>query len=130
MTYPERLTQLNMFSSGFRRVRGDLIYTWRTLNGMLGEDVKGYFSIVSDSSTRSHWLKLFKPRRMRLDPCMALSSRVVNLWNALPADIVGSTTEAEFKCELDSHFHRRTTACCQLSNIQIPMGWKSCLILA
>ena len=68
MTYPERLAQLNMFSLGFRRVRGDLIYTWKILNGMLGEDVKGYFSIVSDSSTRGHRWKLFKPRRTEARP--------------------------------------------------------------
>ena len=54
MTYPERLAQLKLFSLGFRRVRGDLIYTWRILNSMLGEDVRGYFSTVSDSSTCGH----------------------------------------------------------------------------
>ena len=43
-TYPQWLAQLNMFSLGFRRVRGDLIYTWRILNVKLGEDVRGYFS--------------------------------------------------------------------------------------
>ena len=117
MTYPERLAQLNMFSLGFRRVRGDLIYTWRILNG---DDVKGYFSIVSDSSTRGHRLKLLKQRRLWLDSCMALSSRVVNLWNALPAEIVESTTEAKFKRMLDSYVRLRTTACCRMSNIQDP----------
>ena len=89
---------------------------------MLGELVEGYFSIVSDSSTRGHRWKLFKPRRLRLDPCMALSSRVVNPWNALPAEVVGSTTEAEFKHELDSYVCLRTTTCCQLSNILDPHG--------
>ena len=34
-TYPERLAQVNMFSLGFRSVRGDLIYNWRTLSGMI-----------------------------------------------------------------------------------------------
>ena len=45
MMYPERRAQLNLFLLGFERVRGDLIYTWRLLIGMPGEDVKGYFSI-------------------------------------------------------------------------------------
>ena len=115
--YQERLAQLNMFSLGFRRVRGDLIYTWRILNGMFGEDVRGYFLTVSNSSTRGHKWKLFIHRRLRLDP---LSSRVVNLWNDLPAEVVESTTEAEFKRRLDSYFLLRTTDCCQMCNIQDP----------
>ena len=43
------LGQLNIFLLGFRSLRGDLIYTWRILSGMLGENLRGYFSIVSDS---------------------------------------------------------------------------------
>ena len=117
MTYPERLAQLNMFLPGFRRVCGDLIYTCRILNGMFGEDMRGYFSTVSDSSTRGRRWKLFKQRRLGLDPFMALSSRVVKLWNALPADVVESTSEAEFKRRLEFHFRLRTTDCFQMCNI-------------
>ena len=89
---------------------------------MLGEDVRGYFSTVSDFSTRGHGCKISKQRRLRLDPCMALSSRVMNLWNTLPAEVVESKTEAEFKRRIDSHFRLRTTDYCQMCNIQNPHG--------
>ena len=119
-TYPERLAQLNMFSSGFRRVRGDLIYTWSILNDVLGENVRGYFSTVFYSSTHGHEWKLSKQRRLMLYPCIALSYRVVNLWNALPAEVVESKTEAEFKQRLESYFHLRAADFCQMCNIQDP----------
>ena len=100
-----------MFSLGFRKVRGDLIYTCRILSGMNGEDMRGYFSTVSYSSTRGHRWKLLKQRRLRFDTCMVLSSRVVNLWNALSAEVIKSTMEAEFKRRLDSYFRLRTDYC-------------------
>ena len=119
-TYPKRLAQLNMFLLALRRVRENLIHIRRILNSILGEDVRGYFLTVSDSLTRGHGWKLVKQRRLRLDPCMALSSRVVNLWNALPAEVAESTMEAEFKRRLNSYFRLRTTDCCQRCNIQDP----------
>ena len=39
MTYPERLAQWDVFSLGFKILRGYLIFTWRILHGMLGENV-------------------------------------------------------------------------------------------
>ena len=45
---------------GLQRVRGNLIYTWMILNGMLAEDVRGYFLTVSDFSTLEDRWKLFK----------------------------------------------------------------------
>ena len=58
----------------------------------------------------------------RLDPCVALSSRVVNLCNALPAEVVESTKETQFKRRQDFYFRLRTTACSQMSNIQDNRG--------
>ena len=114
--YPKGLAQINMFSLGFRRVRGDLIYTWRILNGMFGEDVRGCFSKVSDSSNHGHRWKPFKQKRLRLDLCMVLSYRIVKLWN----EVFEFTTKAEFQRRLKSYFRPRANNYCLMCNIQDP----------
>jgi ribonuclease P/MRP protein subunit RPP40 len=112
--YSERLHRLRLFSLSYRRNRVDLIYTWRILQGNLGGDLKEFFTVVDGSLTRGHELKLYKPRRLRLNPLISLSSRVVNEWNSLPAEVVSASTELNFKNNLDRYMARKTDGCCFL----------------
>lgn len=102
VAYEQRLRQINLHSLDYRRIRGDLIFTRRILRGELGEEMRSFFSISEDNRTRGHSLKLVKRRLNRLPVTIAISSRVVNAWNALPPNVVGASTEQLFKECLDS----------------------------
>ena len=99
--YLVRLKRLNLFPLDYRRARGDLIYTQRIIRGELGPELNNVFGL-SDTSTRGHNLKLRKPRRLRLSNLTTLSTRVINRWNNLPADVAEAGTEVEFKRKLDN----------------------------
>ena len=121
VAYTERLTKLGLFPLEYRRCRGDLLYTWRILRGDFGQELRNFFNVVLDSNTRGHQLKLYKPRRIRVRPSITLSTRVINMWNNLPADVVCSNTEDQFKKKLDKHMLNasgESCSCCQY-NINI-----------
>ena len=105
--YDLRLKQLNLFPLSYRRRRADLIYTRRVLRGEFS-DLKIFLKFNRDGPTRGHSWKLFKPRRSRLRPTNTLSTRVINDWNRLPAEVVDAPTEASFKYLLDKHLLRNT----------------------
>ena len=114
LTYTKRLEHMKLFSMEYRRRRGDLIYTRRIMRGELGEEVQHFFQPNTDSGTRGHQWKLMKPRRLRANAKMTLSTRVVNDWNNLPASIVSATSEASFKTLLDAYLQKHEGACCSL----------------
>jgi hypothetical protein len=118
VSYPERLLKLGLFPLEYRRHRGDLIYTWKIINGKLGEDLLNYFQLITNSNTRGHPFKLYKHRRFHLNPMITLSTRVVNAWNGLPAEVVAAKTEKEFKKKLDEHCMNTAGGSCLFCNLQ------------
>ena len=107
LSYEERLRRLDLFSLHYRRLRGDLITTWRVIQGHLGDELRSFFLLRDDSElmdTRSNGCKLFKPRRSRLSPNFTLSTRIVNEWNSLPRSVVLAATIETFKLRLDQHY--------------------------
>ena len=81
--YEERLKHLGLFSLEYRRHRGALIDTWKILNDELGEEIRRFFVAATNRITRGHPLKLCKPRRLRHDLNLTLSTRIVNAWNKI-----------------------------------------------
>ena len=107
LSYEERLVRLDLFSMGYRRLRGDLIVAWRIVHGFFGEEIRQFFALrgaEDQPETRSNGLKLFKPRRRRLRVNFSLSTRVVNEWNLLPHEAVVASSVDTFKKRLDQHF--------------------------
>ena len=98
--YSERLSILNLFSLERRRDRGDLIETFKILNGIdkIGHSV---FELCNDSVTRGHNFKLRKPKCRTNARYNFFSSRVVNMWNALSHSVVNCTSVEQFKKKLD-----------------------------
>ena len=62
LSYEQQLKILNLQSLYARRVRGDLIETYKILNGLTGTHINNYFTLNSNSITRGHSMKLFKER--------------------------------------------------------------------
>jgi len=83
LSYDELLKNLGLFRLTTRRVRCDLIQTFKIINGIDKVD-KSLFSKLSDGR-RGHSSKLFK-KRSNLDiRKYAFSSRTVDKWNSLGA---------------------------------------------
>ena len=110
-SYEERLEHLNLFPLQWRRIRGDLIYTWRILRAGQMEEMRRFFPSPTMSTTRGHPFKIFKSRRHRISPLLTLSTRVVNSWNGLPDQVVRAATEDEFKRMLDELYQSRSGSC-------------------
>jgi ribonuclease P/MRP protein subunit RPP40 len=61
LTYEQRLSALNLTSLETRRLRGDLIETFKIITGKEMVDRNYFFKIRESTTTRGHEFKLFKP---------------------------------------------------------------------
>ena len=92
MDYEDRLKLLDLFPQSYRRVRGDLITIRHILRGDYGKEIQQYFPLRNDPRRRGHSLTL-KKRSTNLPMKFTLSLGAVNLWNALPANVVEEDNE-------------------------------------
>ena len=98
--YQRRLERLNLYSLEKRRLRGQLIETFKILKGINNIDYKCLFS-RSNNQTRSNGWKL-EQKRFNTSHCgNFFSYKIPSFWNKLPAELVGSTTVNQFKNRLD-----------------------------
>ena len=100
-TYPERLKSLGLPSLQYRRLRNDLVQTYKIVRDIDIVDKDKLLTIVTDTRTRGHKYKLFK-RRSGLNICKnVFSNRVVNTWNNLPGSVVEAPSVNNFKSRLN-----------------------------
>ena len=59
LNYPERLAALNLSTIGYRRIRGDMIETFKILSNIYDSRVTNFLSESNFSTTRGHNFKLF-----------------------------------------------------------------------
>ena len=104
LSYPERLQKMGLYSLEQRRVRGDLIETYKILNGMERINLSGMFTISSHVRSRGHSFKLYKPALKKGLNFRKnfFSYRVISTWNSLPASVVMAKDTNQFKNNLDS----------------------------
>ena len=103
MTYEERLAELKLTKLEDRRIRGDMIETYKIITGK--EDVKTdkFFSMAKIRSARNntHEMKIQK-KQCRLDVRKNYySQRVGQKWNKLSPEEVGAKKTSEFKEKYD-----------------------------
>jgi len=106
LSYECRLKQLHiMHSLEQRRIRGDLIETFKILKGKERINAPTFFQLTNNSKgLRGHDLKLFKPSCKTTARQKFFSICVVNEWNRLPADMISSpTVNTYFKNRLNKH---------------------------
>ena len=102
-SYEERLKILELPSLEERRIRGDMIETYKILTGKEDVNPDTFFQMapVRGNSETMHSLKLFK-KRFRLDKRkFVFSHRVIEKWNRLPKEAVEAMKTSGFKSELD-----------------------------
>ena len=104
LPYETRLRELGIYSLYCRRQRGDLIETYKLLNGYYNVDWTKFFSLTPVPSTRGHYAKLYKkPFKLQLRSNF-FTQRCVNMWNSLPEFVVSATSIQSFKQQLDEHW--------------------------
>lgn len=100
MGYQRRCANLNLITLAKRRLRGQLIETFKILKGFENVDPGNYFTL-SNNRTRGHSLKV-DPPRFNTRPCGDfMTYRICNVWNRLPERVVASQTVETFKRRLD-----------------------------
>ena len=83
LTYSQRLSELNLPSLKFRRIRGDLIQAFKIINGIDNIDKDLFFTFNTECRTRNSENKLFKHFTKSRIRSSFFSERVVNYWNSL-----------------------------------------------
>jgi len=102
LTYEERLRKLNLPTLYFRRLRGDMVETFKILTHKYDIDETEFFELDASSRTRGHDLKLRKYAASTARRLNSYSYRVVNAWNSLPQTIVQAPSTNSFKNRLDA----------------------------
>ena len=101
--YEDRLRALKLPSLYYGRRRGDIITVYQLLHDGMSIDSEKLLQLSTNRTTIGQDLKLCKPRARTAARKHSFSNRVVNDWNALPADVVYAATVSQFKARLDSH---------------------------
>ena len=84
----------------------DIIQVYKILNDIDKVDKNKLFSVITYNRTRGHPKKLFKERSRLNVRANSFSSRVVNIWNQLPEDVVMAPSLNTFKSRLNKHWSR------------------------
>ena len=105
LRYEERLLRCNLTTLEVRRLRGDLIETFKLIRGFTDMDPGDFFEF-STTGLRGHNYKLFKPRVLTDVGKFAFSNRVVDHWNSLSYDVVNAGSVNSFKNRLDDEFKK------------------------
>ena len=104
MDYEDRLKFLKIPSLEFRRLRGDLIETYKLCNGLYDPVTTSSLFDMCSLPTRSNGLKITKINPLHAPFRNFFTNRVVNVWNGLPAHVVSSESTNSFKNHIDKIF--------------------------
>ena len=106
MIYSQRLERLGLPSLEFRRIRGDLIETYKLLQEIYDPlTTKELLNVNNSSTTRGHNFKLLKNAPRLNTYKYFFTNRVTNLWNQLPSHIVNASSVNCFKNKIDRLLH-------------------------
>ena len=106
LSYEERLRKLKLPTLVYRRKRGEMIQTYKYLHNIYDSNTEELLKLIHHDRTRGHSLKLFKERVNTSTRAQFFSSRVVDLWNSLPKEVVTAPSVNAFKSRLDKHWEK------------------------
>jgi hypothetical protein len=104
LPYRERLSRLKLPTLVYRRARGDMVETFKIIQGYYDPDGVPTLQRSTYSSTRGHDKKLFKQQSHLDARKFSFTVRVASVWNSLPADVVNSPSVAVFERRLDKYW--------------------------
>ena len=96
--------KLDLSTLSYRRIRGDLIETYKILTGKYDPNVSSILPLNNNFVCRGHKKKIYK-RRPRLDiRKYSFCYRIVDIWNRLPSEIVEAKSVYSFERRLYKFF--------------------------
>ena len=105
LSYENRLLELKLTTLDKRRVRGDLIETYKILNDLENVNKDLFFHEREYIGLRGH-SKMLKMSRSRLNVRKYFfSNRVIALWNSLPQHVIDAPTVNCFKNRYDKYYY-------------------------
>lgn len=102
LPYESRLKKLKLTTLKERRLRGDLIETYKITSGYYWCNLE-VFTFSQAENLRGHNKKLLKERCNKLLRRNFLTNRVVYSWNRLKEDTINSASVNQFKNRLDNN---------------------------
>ena len=106
ITYEMRLKECGLTTLETRRLRGEQIKVFKTLNGYEKIDRNIFFSVKEERRTRGHVVTLAKKQYRLVIRKFSFSQRTVREWNRLSADCVGASSVNIFKNKIDVYLRR------------------------
>ena len=103
LNYSDRLRKLGLPSLQYRRIRSDIVETYKIMNNIDKADKDTLFP-QNISNTRGHKLKIYKRHCRTNIRKYSFSQRVVDLWNSLPPEVVEAKSVNSFKSKLNKHW--------------------------
>ena len=102
LSYAERLRYLQLHSLKGRRIRGDLIQTYKIVNEIDDLSLSDFFHLphanITRNSERKFFIKHCKTNRRKF----SFSNRVIKYWNSLPTNVKFAPTLNKYKNYLDT----------------------------
>ena len=100
ISYQQRLTALDLESLERRRLRADLITTYKIIFSLLDVNAAQFFTFPNNPVTRGHRYRITRTR-FRVDVRRhSFAIRVIEPWNNLPEDHTNFTNLSTFKSSL------------------------------
>ena len=107
LPYSERLKICRIPTLHYRRIRGDMIETFKIITGKYHVNVAPTMEKGSMYTTRGNDLRLQKSHVKYDLRKFGFSNRVVNTWNSLPNWVVSANTTNTFKSRLDKFWQNQ-----------------------
>ena len=107
-TYEERLKILKLPTLRHRRLRGDMIETYKIVHGIydkaVSPDLKLKQGMRNSAGRNGHSLEIFQPRTRLQSSRNIFTNRVWKGWNSLTEHIVTAPSVNAFKARLDKYW--------------------------
>jgi len=97
LSYPERLSLLNLHTLEQRRLFADLIMCYNIIKDNNCIDSSTFFTFSNNKFSRGHPLKLSIPLTKHNTRKYSFANRVIPIWNSLPAETVMAPSTSSFK---------------------------------
>ena len=112
MEYADRLKKLKLPTLLYRRMRGDMIETYKILTEKYDPDVSNFLPLHREkrptSTSRGNSLKIMKRLSKKDLRKYTFSNRIADWWNGLPEEVVAAPSLNAFKNRLDKFWDNLT----------------------
>ena len=102
LTYTEKMKKLSLPSLKYRRIRGDMIFVYKLMNGLVNIDWHDFFTMTKSDITRGAKHKLFVRYSRTSMRKYTFSNRAVPVWNEISANTKSAQSLNSFKNLLDN----------------------------